>query len=73
MSPQFVHWWTEGLAEFWSGGQTTEDDMYVRDLVVAGRLPGIHEFARTYSFFSYPVGAELHRYLSERFWEAESA
>jgi hypothetical protein len=68
-SPQLIHWWTEGLAEFWSSEQTTEDDMYVRDLVVAGRLPGIREFGRSYSFFSYPVGGELHRYLSERFGE----
>ncbi|MGH7507200.1 MAG: hypothetical protein ACRELX_16210, partial [Longimicrobiales bacterium] len=41
--------------------------MYVRDLVVGGRLPDIRQFSRTYSFFSYPVGAELHRYLSDRF------
>ncbi len=66
-SPQFIHWWTEGLAEFWSGEQTREDDMYVRDLVVNGRLPSIAEFSRTYSFFSYPLGAELHRYLAGRF------
>ncbi len=66
-SPQFIHWWTEGLAEFWSGGQTTEDEMYVRDLVVSGRLPTIKQFTRTYSFLSYPLGAELHKYLSRRF------
>jgi hypothetical protein len=68
-SPQLIHWWTEGLAEFWSSEQTTEDDMYVRDLVVGGRLPDIRAFGRTYSFFSYPVGAELHRYLADRFGE----
>jgi hypothetical protein len=66
-SPQLIHWWTEGLAEFWSGEQTPGDDMYVRDLVVNRRLPTIEEFSRTYSFFSYPLGAELHRYLAQRF------
>jgi hypothetical protein len=68
-SPQMVHWWTEGLAEYWSGTQTTEDDMFVRDLVVHGKLPTIRDFTRTYSFFSYPVGAELHKYLAQRFGE----
>jgi hypothetical protein len=66
-SPQMVHWWTEGLAEYWSGPQTTEDDMFVRDLVVHGKLPTIRDFTRSYSFFSYPVGAELHKYLVQRF------
>jgi hypothetical protein len=67
VSPQRIHWWSEGLAEFWSGEQTTEDDMYVRDLVISGRLPTIREFTQTYSFYSYPLGAELHKYLSGRF------
>ena len=66
-SPQYVHWFTEGLAEFWSGEQTEEDEMFVRDLVVNGRLPTIRQFTRTYSFLSYPLGAELHKYLAERF------
>lgn len=70
VSPQRIHWWSEGLAEFWSGPQTTEDDMYVRDLVISGRLPTIREFNQTYSFFSYPLGAELHKYLGERFGDA---
>ena len=69
MSPQRVHWWSEGLAEFWAGEQTPEDDMYVRDLVVTGRLPSIREFSQIYSFYSYPLGAELHKYLQARFGE----
>ncbi|MGH7500399.1 MAG: hypothetical protein ACREL7_01450 [Longimicrobiales bacterium] len=66
-SPQYIHWWTEGLAEFWSSDQTVEDEMFVRDLVVNGRLPSIRQFTRTYSFLSYPLGAELHKYLAARF------
>ncbi len=66
-SPQIIHWWSEGLAEFWSSEQTTEDDMYIRDTVLAGRLPSIREFNNIYSYYSYPLGAELHKYLTERF------
>jgi hypothetical protein len=69
MSPQRVHWWSEGLAEFWSSEQTPEDDMYVRDLVVTGRLPSIRDFSAMYTFYSYPLGAELHKYLQARFGE----
>jgi hypothetical protein len=67
VSPQRIHAWTEGLAEFWSSEQTTEDDMYVRDLVVNGQLPSIRQFVQSYTFYSYPLGAELHHYLSGRF------
>jgi hypothetical protein len=66
-SPQRIHWWTEGLAEFWSSEQTAEDEMFIRDLVIRGRLPSIQRFTYTYSFMSYPLGAELHKYLSQRF------
>ena len=68
-TPQQIHWWTEGLAEYWSSEQTVEDEMFVRDLVINGRLPSIERFSATYSFMSYPLGGELHRYLSERFGE----
>ncbi|MGH7444925.1 MAG: hypothetical protein ACREKM_08620, partial [Longimicrobiales bacterium] len=68
-SPQQIHWWTEGLAEYWSSTQTAEDEMFVRDLVVNGRMPTIEQFTTTYSFMSYPLGGELHRYLAERFGE----
>lgn len=66
-SPQHVHWWTEGLAEYLSSEQTAEDEMFVRDVVVRGRVPTISRFGRMYSFLSYPLGAELHKYLSARF------
>lgn len=68
-SPQQVHWWTEGLAEYWSSEQTTEDEMFVRDLVLNGRLPTISRFSSMYSYASYPLGAELHHYLAGRFGE----
>jgi hypothetical protein len=70
VSPQRIHAWTEGLAEFWSSDQTTEDDMYVRDLVINGRLPSIRDFMQSYTFYSYPLGAELHHYLTSRFGDS---
>jgi hypothetical protein len=68
-SPQNVHWWTEGLAEYFSTEMPTVHRMYVRDMVLNGRIPSIPQFSRMYSFASYPLGAELHRYLAERFGE----
>src|ERR1043166_4622984 len=32
-------WWTEGLAEFFSAGEDTRDEMYLRDLPGSGKLP----------------------------------
>src|SRR2546430_13804933 len=41
----FPLWWTEGLAEYFSTGEDTRDEMVLRDLTVAGRLPGPGELA----------------------------
>ncbi|MEN8376369.1 MAG: hypothetical protein ABFS34_13060, partial [Gemmatimonadota bacterium] len=68
-SPQRIHWFTEGLGEFWSGEQTTQDDLFIRDLVLNGRMPTIPQFTASFSFASYPLGAELHKYITERFGE----
>jgi hypothetical protein len=68
-SPQRVHWFSEGLGEFWSGEQDSTDDFFIRDLVLNGRLPSIRQFTTMYSFASYPLGAELHKYLASRFGE----
>ncbi len=68
-TPQQVHWWTEGLAEYWSSEQDAEDEMFNRDLVLGGKLPHLRSMTRQYSYASYPLGAELHRYLAGRFGE----
>lgn len=62
-------WWTEGLAEYWSSNQDTEDQMFIRDLVLQRRLPSLRELTYAYGFLVYPVGGQLHRYLAERFGE----
>ncbi|MBI4513808.1 MAG: PD40 domain-containing protein [Gemmatimonadetes bacterium] len=60
-------WWTEGLAERWSSPQDSEDEMYVRDLVLSGRLPALRQLSYAFGFLVYPLGGEIHRYLGERF------
>jgi Tol biopolymer transport system component len=66
--PPFVPlWWSEGLAERWSSEQDSEDEMYVRDLVLSGDLPSLMQLTYMFSFIAYPLGGELHRYLGERF------
>jgi len=68
-TPQDVHWWTEGLAEYWSSEPEPEDELFNRDLVLSGAVPSIRSMTRQQSFASYPLGAELHRYLARRFGE----
>lgn len=68
-TPQQVHWWTEGLAEYWSSEQDGEDEMFNRDLVLRGGVPDLRSMTRQQTFASYPLGAELHAYLAGRFGE----
>src|ERR687895_2824158 len=35
----FPLWWSEGLAELWSGGEDARDYMVLRDITLTGRLP----------------------------------
>ncbi len=65
----FPFWWQEGLAEYWSSPQDTDDAMVIRDLVLSGNLPTLQEFTYSVSFLAYPLGAELFHYLEERFGE----
>jgi hypothetical protein len=60
-------WWSEGLAEYLSSPQDTRDDMVVRDLVLAGRMPSIGLLNQTLSALVYPVGAELHAFLGDKY------
>ena len=60
----FPLWWTEGLAEYFSTGEDTRDEMVLRDLTVAGRLPGLGELAFAAGGLVYPLGGSLHRFLA---------
>lgn len=57
-------WWTEGLAEYWSGGEDARDEMILRDLTLAGRLPTPAQLKFYFGFLVYPVGGSMHRWLA---------
>src|SRR5437868_987187 len=62
-------WWTEGLAEFFSAGEDSRDEMVLRDMTVSGRLPTLSDLAYAYGGLVYPVGGCIHRFLAERYGE----
>ena len=62
-------WWTEGLAEFFSAGEDSRDEMVLRDMTIAGRLPSLPDLAYAYGGLVYPVGGCIHRFLAERYGE----
>jgi Tol biopolymer transport system component len=62
-------WWTEGLAEFFSAGEDSRDEMILRDMTVSGRLPTLSDLEYAYGGLVYPVGGIIHRFLAERYGE----
>ncbi len=60
-------WFTEGLAELWSGGEDARDEMIMRDLVISGRLPGPEQLACVTGGIVYPLGGRVHRWLVETY------
>jgi hypothetical protein len=66
-APFIPLWWSEGLAERWSSEQDSDDEMFVRDLVLTGRLPSLSSLTYTFGFVAYPLGGQIHQYLGERF------
>jgi WD40-like Beta Propeller Repeat len=60
-------WWSEGLAEFFSAQQDSRDEMVVRDLVLAGRLPTLNDLGPVMSPIVYAIGGDAHRFLASRF------
>src|SRR5258705_108057 len=62
-------WWTEGLAEFFSAGEDSRDEMVLRDMTIGGNLPTLPQLAYAYGGLVYPVGGSIHRFLAERYGE----
>ena len=62
-------WWSEGLAEFFSAGEDSRDEMILRDMTVSGRLPTLQDLTYAYGGLVYPVGGVIHRFLAERYGE----
>jgi hypothetical protein len=67
--PRFPLWWTEGLAEYWSEGEDSLDEMFLRALTVEGFLPSIETLNFLNSTIAYPLGGVLHRWLADNFGE----
>src|SRR3989442_1782935 len=57
-------WWSEGLAEFFSAGEDSRDEMILRDLTLSGRLPTLRELAYAAGGSVYPVGGVIPRFLA---------
>lgn len=63
-------WFVEGLAVHFSEERDTEADMVVRDMVLAGRLPGIRDFWRyDGSFTLYKLGQSVLDYIGRTYGE----
>ena len=62
-------WWTEGLAEYFSAGEDTQDEMILRDLTVGGQMPTLRQLTFAYGGIVYPIGGVIHRYLAETYGE----
>ena len=60
-------WLTEGLAEYWSGGEDARDEMILRDLVLSGRLPSIPRLTYVTGGIVYPLGGRICRWLSNNY------
>ncbi|MFH1143742.1 MAG: BamA/TamA family outer membrane protein [Candidatus Eisenbacteria bacterium] len=67
-------WFTEGLAEHWSGNRSPDGDMILRDLVISGNLPsiaGIPEYDGTFAL--YKIGQSLVQFIAETYGEDKLA
>jgi hypothetical protein len=60
-------WWSEGLAELWSGGQEPRDEMIMRDITLSGRLPTLQQLDYVTSGIVYPLGGRIHRWLADTY------
>jgi hypothetical protein len=68
----FPLWWSEGLAELWSGGEDARDYMVLRDLTLSGKLPQFKQLTYFTGGIVYPIGGKIHRWLADTYgdWRA---
>jgi hypothetical protein len=63
-------WFTEGLAEYWSEGWSTEAEMFIRDAVLTGYLVPVSDMYRIYgSFLMYKEGQAICKFIADNFGE----
>jgi hypothetical protein len=60
-------WFTEGLAEYFSVGEDSRDEMILRDLTVGGRLPTLGQLTYAGGGIIYPIGGSIVRYLGSTY------
>jgi len=60
-------WWSEGLAELWSGGEDARDIMVLRDITLSGRLPPLRQLTYVIGGIVYPLGGRIHRWLADTY------
>jgi Tol biopolymer transport system component len=63
----FPLWWSEGLAELWSGGEDARDLMVLRELTLSGRLPQLRQLTYVTSGIVYPLGGRIHHWLADTY------
>jgi WD40-like Beta Propeller Repeat len=63
----FPLWWSEGLAELWSGGEDARDNMVLRDLTFSGQLPQFKQLTYVVGGIVYPLGGRIHRWLADTY------
>jgi WD40 repeat protein len=63
----FPLWWSEGLAELWSGGEDARDYMVLRELTLGGRLPQLKQLTYVTGGIVYPLGGRIHRWLANTY------
>ncbi len=62
-------WWSEGLAEFFSLGEDSRDEMILRDVTVSGKLPRLRDLAFAGGGIIYALGGAIHHYLAATYGE----
>src|SRR5439155_1603226 len=62
-------WWTEGLAEYFSAGEDSRDEMILRDLTLSGRLPALGDLMYAAGGIVYPLGGAIHHFLAATYGE----
>lgn len=65
--PALPLWFTEGLAEYWSGGEDSRDEMILRAITIEGVLPTLGQLTFLTSGLVYPLGGIIHRWLAAEY------
>jgi hypothetical protein len=60
-------WWTEGLAELWSGGEDARDEMILRDMILGEGIPPLQSLNWAAGGIVYPLGGRIHRWLADTY------